>query len=220
MFRREEVEQILRHAESIDPKYEMFGASAHQYRLNPPVSKTFVCEVEEKYHFLLPEDYVQFITEVGDGGAGPDYGISPFKTILTMGSSPGAEKFREAYRCSLANAFKLRPMESDEVEEYAFAREAYERNPEKFFVNDKEVDEYTLCDTDGYLVLGTHGCQWDFGIITAGERRGQIFDTDNELGYRFIAHSFSEFYQDWLDYISDMERFQSDLEKWRKIRSR
>lgn len=220
MFKGEEVEKILRHAENIDPKYEMFGASAHQYKLNPPLSKTFVHEVEEEYHFLLPEDYVQFITEVGDGGAGPDYGICSFKNFLAKGSSPGAEKFREAYRCSLAEAFKLRPMEADEVEEYAFAREAYERNPEKYFVNDKAVDEYTLCNTDGYYVLGTHGCQWNFGLITAGERRGQVFDTDNEGGFVFVAYSFSEFYQNWLDYISDMERFQNDLEKWRKIRNR
>ncbi|MDE6925030.1 MAG: hypothetical protein K2P59_07185 [Acetatifactor sp.] len=58
MFRREEVEKILNQAESIDSKHDLFGASAHQYKLNPPVSRTFVHDVEERYHFLLPEDYV------------------------------------------------------------------------------------------------------------------------------------------------------------------
>ena len=48
----------------------MFGASKHQYKLNPPVDTAFVHKVEEKYHFRLPEDYFKFITEVGDGGAG------------------------------------------------------------------------------------------------------------------------------------------------------
>ena len=220
MFRREEVEKILNQAESIDPKHDMFGVSAHQYKLNPPVSRTFVHDVEEKYHFLLPEDYVQFITEVGDGGAGPDYGICPFKNILAKGSSPGAEKFREAYRYSLSKAFEVRSMKAAEVEEYAFAREAYEKNPDKYFVNNEIVDDYTLCNTKGYYVLGTHGCQWDFGLITAGERCGQIFDTDNEGGYVFVADSFSEFYQNWLDYISDTEQFQRDVEKWKKIRKR
>ncbi len=37
----------------MDPKYEMFGVSRHQYRLNAPVDRAFVREMEEKYHFML-----------------------------------------------------------------------------------------------------------------------------------------------------------------------
>ena len=77
-----------------------------------------------------------------------------------------------------------------------------------------------MCDTDGFFVLGTHGCQWDFGIVITGEMRGQIFDTDNEGGYGFVAHNFSEFYQEWLNWLSDKEQFQKDLEKWKKILKR
>ena len=50
--------------------------------------------------------------------------------------------------------------------------------------------------------------------------RGQIFDTDNEGGYGFVAHNFSEFYQEWLNWLSDKEQFQKDLEKWKKILKR
>lgn len=221
MFQKEVVEKILAQAERMDPGYEMFGASVHKYRLNPPVDQAFVREMEEKYHFLLPEDYVQFITEVGDGGAGPDYGITPFGDFLRKAESPGAEKFREAYRCSLGKAFRLRPMQPDEVEsQYSFSRKAYERAPENYFAEIEEPDEYTLCNTEGYFIMGTHGCQWDFGLVTAGERRGQIFDTDNEGGYCLAADSFHEFYQNWLDYISDTERFCEKLEEWRRIRNR
>lgn len=205
----------------MDPKFEMFGVSMHQYKLNPPIDLSFVREIEKNYHFLLPEDYVQFITEVGDGGAGPDYGIIGFGNFLMKAESPGAEKFREAYRCSLTKPLQLCPMELNEVEEYyAFSKEAYKKNPENYFVEIGEFNEYTLCDTNGYFGLGTHGCQWDFGLITAGERRGQVFDTDNQGGYKFVAYSFSEFYQNWLDYISDTEQFQKKLEEWRRIKNR
>ena len=219
MFQKEVVEKILVQAEHMDLKYEMFGASGHKYRLNPPVDQEFVREMEKKYHFLLPEDYVQFITEVGDGGAGPDYGIIPFGNFLKKAVSPGAEKFQEAYRCSLGKAFRLRPMQPDEVEcQYAFSSKAYERNPENYFAEAEEPDEYTLCNTAGYFKLGTHGCQWDFGLVTTSDRRGQIFDTDNEGGYCLAAYSFHEFYQSWLDYISDTERFCEKLEERRRIR--
>ena len=45
-----------------------------------------------------------------------------------------------------------------------------------------EDDENVVC-SDGFLIIGTHGCRWNFGIITAGDRKGQVFDTDNEGAY-------------------------------------
>lgn len=221
MFKREEIEKVLLQAEQLDPKYEMFGVQHHKYKLNPPIRKEFVHRIEERYNFQLPEDYFQFITEAGDGGAGPAYGIYQFKNFLRKGSSPGVEKFYEAYRQSLARPFIVYPMKPGEVEyDYAFSKEAYEKNPEKYFVEIGNSDEYALCDTNGYLVLGTHGCQWDFGLVISGERRGQVFDTDNEGGYSLAAGSFSEFYQEWLDYISDTKQFMEELEMWRNISNR
>lgn len=98
MLSREEILEILNEAQRIDEKCEMFGASRHKYLLNPPIRKSFVRQVEERYGFKLPEDYFRFITEVGDGGAGPDYGISPFADFMEKGNSPEAEKYMEAYR--------------------------------------------------------------------------------------------------------------------------
>lgn len=217
MFKREKVIEILNQARCIDAKYEMFGASTHQYRLNPPIERELVRAAEQKYGFTLPEDYFRFITEVGDGGAGPDYGIQPFADFLVEAKSPGSEKFKEAYRQSLVKLFTPRQMMPNEVEDYAIAtRTAYERSPEKYFVYEK-LDDNDLCNKDGFYVLGTRGCQWDFGLVISGEKRGQVFDTDNEGAYGFIANSFDEFYENWLNGISDVERFQKALEERRKI---
>ncbi len=79
MFEREKIEQILDCARAVDKKYELFGTSTHKYKLNPPIQASFVRTIEEKYGFTLPEDYFYFITEVADGGAGPDYGIHPLR---------------------------------------------------------------------------------------------------------------------------------------------
>ena len=70
---------ILEQAHRIDPKCELFGASKHQYKLNPPINETVVRMVEEQYHFKLPEDYFQFITRVANGGAGPDGDDTEFR---------------------------------------------------------------------------------------------------------------------------------------------
>jgi len=221
MWKREEVIELLKQAQRIDPKCEKFGAFGHQYKLNQPIQASFVRRVEERYGFTLPEDYFRFITEVGDGGAGPDYGIEPFTDFLEKGSSPGIEKFWEEYRLSLAKPFAPRKMMAEEVEEYAIiTRDGYDKNPDRYYIYEKPEESYDLCDTDGFFVLGTHGCQWDFGLVISGDRRGQVFDTDNEGGYGFAAHSFEEFYQNWLDYISDTEKFKKDLEEWKRILGR
>lgn len=128
MIEREKIEQILDCARAVDKKYELFGASTHKYKLNPPISASFVRNIEEKYGFMLPEDYFYFITEVADGGAGPDYGIQPFTDFLQEGKDTYSKRYWEEYRCSLAKPFAPRPMEVHEVEEFAIAtKEAYEK---------------------------------------------------------------------------------------------
>lgn len=211
---KREIAAILEQARRIDPKCELFGASQHQYKLNPPVSEAAVRAAEEKFCFELPEDYVQFITKIANGGAGPDYGIMRFEESFMTGVR---RDFQEAYRCSLKKPFIPRRMMREEVEDYAFPPNAYEENPDKYFVCRKEDDD--ICGTDGFFLLGTHGCQWDFGLIVSGKRRGQVFDTDNEGAYAFSAGSFYEFYRRWLDWLSSPENLRAELEKWRRLLS-
>ena len=211
-FCYEKIAAVLEQARRIDRKCELFGASKHQYKLNPPLDAAVVRSAEEQYQFTFPEDYFRFITEVANGGAGPDYGIMPFEESLMSGVYDG---YREAYRRSLGTPFTPRSMTPEEAENSSFAQDAYEREPDHFFLYEKEED--ADCDTDGFFVLGTHGCQWDFGLVVSGERKGQVFTTDNEGSYLLLAHSFSEFYQRWLDWLSDPENIRKELKRWREL---
>lgn len=209
----EKIAAILEQAYRIDRKCELFGASKHQYRLNPPINAAVVRAAEEKYHFTLPEDYFRFITQIANGGAGRDYGVRSFEESLM---SHVHNDYREAYRNSLKRPFTPRPMMPEEVERYGFHKDYYKRYPDKFFVYTVE-DEADICITDGFFEIGTHGCQWDYGLIVSGERKGQVFVTDNEGGYLFQAYSFQEFYQEWLDWLSDPENIQKELDRWREL---
>lgn len=208
----EKIVAILSQAHCIDSKCELFGSSKHQYKLNPPISETVIRTIEENYHFTFPEDYFYFITKIANGGAGPDYGIMSFEDSLMAGAY---DDFQEAYKCSLKTPFVPRRMILEEVEDYAFSKTGFKQKPDKFFVYEKEDDD--ICSTDGFFVLGTRGCQWDFGLIVSGERKGQVFETDNEGAYVFIARSFNAFYQEWLDWLADTENIKRELDKWRKL---
>lgn len=219
MFTREKIERILEKAREIDSKYEMFGAKAHQYRLNPPVPEEFVRDVEEKCGFTLPADYRRFITQVGDGGAGPCYGVEPFRDFWKRGyfqENRLAEWYRQGYRQGLARPFSVRPMEPEEVERYGFSREGYQEHPERYFVWAEQEDENNKrWSTEGFFLLGTEGCQWDFGLILNGKKRGWIFTTDNEGAFALDAHSFNEFYSRYLEQLADTKAFRERLEWWR-----
>jgi hypothetical protein len=55
----------------------VFGAKVHHFQLNPPLSEVEVVAFERMHNVTLPRDYRQFLTDVGNGGAGPFYGIFP-----------------------------------------------------------------------------------------------------------------------------------------------
>ena len=65
-----------------------------------------------------------------------------------------------------------------------------------------------------------NGCALDYGLITCGERYGQIFICDVEYVFDLKAGSFQTFYQDWLNFILDTEQFKEELEMWRRLRNR
>lgn len=223
MFRREEVERILEQARRMDPQLEMFGVSEHQYRLGAPVDLTFVRSIEEKYHFRFPEDYVQFITEVGDGGAGPGYGLYPFSYYCTEAESAKEANAREKYLHRLGRELRLLPIEPEWLEDFCISQEDYRKNPEKYFRGSRGSFDWhkgILYGPYGFFHLGTYGCWRDFGLITAGERCGQVFIHDTEGAFELETNSFQAFYQNWLDFILDTEQFQKELEEWRRIRNR
>ena len=57
---------VLRRA---DPGFTRFGAAAHQYLLNQPLTPSEVTAFETRHGLSLPGEYRSFLLEVGDGGA-------------------------------------------------------------------------------------------------------------------------------------------------------
>ncbi|MCA9068587.1 MAG: hypothetical protein KDA84_06675, partial [Planctomycetaceae bacterium] len=77
-FDQKSILQLLAEIKKNDPNLKVFGSRIHQYQLNPPLPITEVDEFESKYDITFPLDYRVFITEIGNGGAGPYYGLFPF----------------------------------------------------------------------------------------------------------------------------------------------
>lgn len=210
---REDVVKVLKAAAEIDKNFKLFGASSHKYRLNDPVSVDFVRAAEEKYAFALPDDYFRFITEIGDGGAGPDYGLYSFEEFITKDKYPANEEVRQSLRLP----FEIRPMTAEDEASSILAEGFLEQNRERCFVDPRsEGDDFDPLPR-GFLVIMTRGCQYDVGIALSGEHRGQVFDIGYEGDFILTANSFEEFYRQWLDKISDHEWLKGQIEFWENI---
>jgi hypothetical protein len=77
-FNKDSILRLLYELDRKDPERQLFGARAHEYQLFAPLREPGIAEFEERHQLSLPEDYRFFITEVGNGGAGPYYGLFQF----------------------------------------------------------------------------------------------------------------------------------------------
>ena len=71
----------LKRAGEKDPDFSRFGAYSHKYQLGPRVSEEAISAFEAHFGVSLPEGYRDFLLWIGDGGAGPFYGLYPLKEV-------------------------------------------------------------------------------------------------------------------------------------------
>lgn len=58
-----------------DANATAFGSDDHGFLLNPTLAESDVVTFEHRHNIQLPIDYRHFLTSIGDGGAGPYYGV-------------------------------------------------------------------------------------------------------------------------------------------------
>ncbi len=62
----------------------VFGSERHRYALNPVKTNAEIANFEKRFGIVLPEGYRLFLTTVGNGGAGPYYGLEPLENGLFL----------------------------------------------------------------------------------------------------------------------------------------
>lgn len=181
-----EILNLLEKAKTLDPNLKQFGASGHNYKLKSPIEADKVRALEKKFNFTLPEEYFWFITEVGNGGAGPSYGLFQFGNVVDdyemghMNQEPilDPNMTQEEYSEFMANHFKK-------------IDEAQSRT---------EKEELYLQYQQGLLLIGTHGMTSDMYLVISGEHRGKVMFADPETLPRVTeSNSFIDWYINWLN---------------------
>ncbi|MGH1542679.1 MAG: SMI1/KNR4 family protein [Arenicella sp.] len=152
---KEYVIQKLAAKKALDPDLIGFGVEGHDYELRPTINEKSLARLENKFDLTLPEDYRHFIKNIGNGGAGPSYGLYSIEGAI-MGRSSPPYKYRGRDRRKLASQKFIRPDETKE-------------------------GEWT--DEEGVLILCQHGCGHDDFLVLNGKDRGTVWSYIEWVGH-------------------------------------
>ena len=163
----ERIKTLAALAKKADPQCLVFGSEKHQYTFRPPIDKETVHAFESRTGLTLPEEYVRFLTEVGNGGAGIDYGLYSLeaveKRVTPETASAGLTLFDY----------------EDPAQVYFEKNMAMEELDEQYGEAAVEQCDALYADTvRGMLVIGTAGCTYDYFIMCQGKKQGYIGTLD------------------------------------------
>ena len=195
------IQQKLAQAKEADKNLEVFGADAHQYHLNPPVSEAEVLAFENKYGVQLPECYRAFMLTIGDAKAkksdfiaGPYYGLYAFGTSVDSLLYEKIETYLKA-PCNLSPDMTQEewktlsdPLLPSEEEE--------EDDDDKYFTERAKV-------FGGLLPLGSQGCTYEHALVLNGKYAGRVVNVDLDLAQPKFAFetNFLDWYERYLDEV-------------------
>jgi len=153
----------------LDATFEVFGAELHEYKLNACLKDVHIAAFETKYNIILPSEYRRFLLEVGNGGAGPGYGLYVLETAV--------ESYLPNYQI-LSQPFPLTQPWND----LDLVRDVYLDN--KF--------------VQGTLTIANYGCGIYALLVISGEQQGKIWidDRTNDSGIYPASRNFCHYFHD------------------------
>ena len=187
-------------------KADIFGANGHGFQMNPALQESEAASFERDHKIALPPDYRQFLTCVGNGGAGPFYGVFP------LGLMDDNLDFRPRQENDGVVGNLLKPFTfQDEWNDLSGQPDAdlLKRNPDEY---DRQIELFDARYWTSELVNGAvpichEGCALRIWLVVTGKQAGQLWEDRRSeyAGLRPIrladgsAARFSQWYMEWLD---------------------
>lgn len=176
------IENLINLASKYDRHYAVHGAAKHKYKLNPPTKAEDIRDFEKRHHIKIPETFFRFLTEVGNGGAGVDYGIYSL------------EQMEEE------NNHLLKVKDRKVIFEYNNIREEWNRMADEVrkTETDEKYDEIVSEMLNGLLVIGTNGCTYDHVLICEGKYSGMVGMIDWNLMEDSLPYFYGMDFENWI----------------------
>ena len=199
------VRQRLQRLHNLKPA--PFGVNSHRCALNPVFPELAVHEFGEKYGITLPSEYRHFVTHIGNGGAGPFYGIFPVGFMDGVSSELQRWDENDGIVDLLEQPFPF----TDEWNDVSGQPDPdlSEANPELYEQQIELFDRtyWGSQNVNGAIPICHMGCAIRVWLILSGAEAGHLW-RDGRADYTGLSPiklhdgsraTFSECYSEWLD---------------------
>jgi hypothetical protein len=202
----------LRHA-----KATTFGAEAHGFLLNPTVAENDVLAFERHHQVVLPVDYRYFLTSIGNGGAGPYYGVFPLGEV-DKGHGLRSWQEQDGIVGKLSRPFPF----DDQWNDLAGLppEELLNSDEDDYWRRNEEFEEryWSSSLVNGAVPICHEGCAIRIWLVVTGSQKGRLW-RDGRSEYTGLkplqladesAATFSSWYNEWLK--QSMQRLKEQKE--------
>lgn len=190
------IKEKLDNLRRADSKLITFGAQQHEFKLNEILDSEAISAFEKQYNIKLPSGYSDFLQQVGNGGAGPAYGLTKLEDSLFS----DMDLRKEENKVNPSLPFPHTAPQIMMTEEY----DSEDFDEDEFYAKWNEPQhEY------GLLRLCNEGCGIFVNLIVNGKEYGNMwiddrgsdagiypFSKTNDLSKRV---NFLDWYELWLD---------------------
>ncbi len=184
---------------------DVFGAEAHEFALNPPLTEGEIAAAEAAHGVTLPQEYRLFLLLVGNGGAGPHYGL--FRHGEVDDNFEFAAWEDSPLVGELAVPFPHQAPWNDlsgAPDDESYDEEGYERA-----LNEFEARYFDTALVNGAIPICHRGCALRQWLVVTGPEAGTVWCDDRAerggiyplttLGKERVT--FYQWYRDWLDEV-------------------
>lgn len=174
--------------------------------MNPVLSESEAAAFERDHRIELPSDYRQFAIQVGNGGAGPFYGIFPLG-FMDDNFDQRSWQENDGFIGTLSKPFRFQE-EWNDLSGYPEA-DLMKRDETEY---NRQIDQFegkywSSELMNGALPICHEGCALRIWLLVSGEQAGKLWE-DRRSEYKGLrpvllaaglAATFSEWYCEWLD---------------------
>lgn len=181
----------------LDRNFEVFGSEKHKYVFNRTKSEKDLTDFEKNNGIKLPREYKEFLMQIGNGGAGPYYGLEPIENGLFADLD-----YKD--KTDLNDLSQPFPHTSHWNLDFG---EVTDENEDEYF-KQKDEEYYQNKWANGLLRVSNFGCGVTMNLVVNGEEYGNLWVDDrcNEQGIYsnpYIENrdriTFLDWYENWID---------------------
>ncbi len=204
-------------ARELDADCREYGAGEHRYRFGRVLPVSAVRAFEERHGITLPVGYTEFLTQVGNGGAGPDHGLFSLEKIEEAGYRLHKEVCLPLHEIRIQPDFRTLLYDDEAIPSQIHAGvspyswSAWQQRWQKASAGEDRAESERLYREafNGMIQIIDSGNQTGYLLACAGPLRGQA------VYFRGVWDTPEPLFKPWEDFV--LEYFKSVIQKYERL---